>query len=936
MRPRARAAALMTALAVSGGLIAASPSIATAAEPVAPTFSAGDLQTPLPAGTYRDMAVDDAHRQVFVAMTAPAAVHVFGFDGVLISTVTGLTDPSDLAVSPDDATLYVVESGQASLAVVDTATFAVARKALPATHCPVSVLPTADRIWYSHQICGAHVSEGSLSSYDPATGEVTESGLDLGFAGSLTALPDHPERVFYKRAASPGEFRSFDLSGDVPVQTGLFAGQNCADEALTAGAALVVLSCYNYGSGSYKALVLNMPDLSAATPIPLAYGGQSAVAASTDGRFVALANAGGYPNGDQIDVVDLDAGPPGMPVRTYVFSSQTDVTGSSLAFTGDGRLIAITDGYSLDPALHILSEATKHDTSLSAKAPARVILHSGFTFRGTLTGAPATTTSLTVSRTDPTGTYDLGTVPVAANGTWSFANKPITTGDATYRFTYAGTETHASETLAKTVKVRPVPYDVNGDGYADTVIGAPGENLGDDTDTGQLHVLYGSATGTTGTNSKAYHQDSEGVPGSNEDGDQFGYANAGGDFNGDGYGDIAVSAPFENIGSARDVGEVFVFYGSATGLRTTGVGGIYPAESGNADGFFGLALSVGDFDGDGVDDLAAGAPGNYGRVYVYRGSPSGLSSTNFHRMTPDGCGVPGDGGSYALFGFTLSSGDINGDARDDLAIGSPYAAAGKQWSTGSVIVVYDAAPDWCSHDNAQEFYKEASGVPGGAGTFDPSKGDDTDAFGWQVVLADFDGDGDADLATAAPGAPVTGTDGKRKADAGTVTVLYSSGTKIATTGAVQVNQATSGMPGGPGSNDFLGSTLAAGDTNLDGKAELAVYSPGDDYVTVIPGATGGLAFGKAKGWTQDSGGIPGGTESGDGWGGSLRFGDVKGNGYLALIVGAPGEDSGRGAATVVYSGSSGLTGTGAKFFSQDSSGVPGGAENGDGFGIFYS
>jgi len=174
-------------------------------------------------------------------------------------------------------------------------------------------------------------------------------------------------------------------------------------------------------------------------------------------------------------------------------------------------------------------------------------------------------------------------------------------------------------------------------------------------------------------------------------------------------------------------------------------------------------------------------------------------------------------------------------------------------------------------------------------------------------------------------------DGVRKRDAGTVNVLYSNGSLIDTPSAVHVSQQTSGMPGVSGQEDRFGTTLAAGDATGDGRAELAIYSPGDTYVTVVPG---GPLFGSARAWTQNSSGVPGTTESGDQWGASLRFGHVKSAGRASLIVGASGENTGQGACTVIHGSDTGLTATGAQYFSQDTSGVPGTAEPGDTFGSF--
>jgi hypothetical protein len=61
---------------------------------------------------------------------------------------------------------------------------------------------------------------------------------------------------------------------------------------------------------------------------------------------------------------------------------------------------------------------------------------------------------------------------------------------------------------------------------------------------------------------------------------------------------------------------------------------------------------------------------------------------------------------------------------------------------------------------------------------------------------------------------------------------------------------------------------------------------------------------------------------------------VKGTGYCSLVVGAPGENSASGAFTVIHGSGTGLTGTGAQYLSQDTSGVSGSAEAGDQFGVF--
>lgn len=490
----------------------------------------------------------------------------------------------------------------------------------------------------------------------------------------------------------------------------------------------------------------------------------------------------------------------------------------------------------------------------------------------------------------------------------------------------------ATGAAAERAATAPLPYDLNGDGYAEVVTGAPGERLSGADHAGMLHVLPGTPSGATGTGSLAIHEDTPGVPGVIEEevGSGFGEVMASGDFNGDGYADVAVSGTHENFGE----GAVWIFPGSAHGLRTNAKILKFPdavRTASDPSPNFGFALAAGDFDGDGRDDLAIGTapPSGLGQVYVFHGTARGdlVHKGDYSQATS---GVPGVHKPADAFGSALAAGDANGDGRDDLAIGAPGDFEDRGWATGSVTMLYGGA-DGLSGSGAQRWSKDSAGVPGSPGRFDDSADDEPDYFGWRLVLGDLNGDARADLAVGAPGSPVT-VDGVRKRDAGTVTVLYSDGSGVGVTGATQVSQQTAGMPGTAGQEDLLGVVLAAGDADGDGDAELAVYSHGDTYVTVVPGGPTGLRYGSARAWTQNSPGIPGTTEPRDEWGGHLRFVDVRGTGQASLLVGAEGENRERGALTVIPGSGTGLTATGAQYFSQDSPGVPGTAEIWDSFG----
>ena len=182
--------------------------------------------------------------------------------------------------------------------------------------------------------------------------------------------------------------------------------------------------------------------------------------------------------------------------------------------------------------------------------------------------------------------------------------------------------------------------DFNGDGKADVAIGVPWDTLGNGQRGGTVVVMYGSASGLTSFGSQQWSQNTPLVDGQAEDADQFGSALAVGDFNADGFSDLAIAAPGEDVGGIEDAGVVHVLYGSSSGLRATGsqmwaldtpgvpgVAGDHPR--------FGNVMAAGNVGRAGYDDLVISDDGELdaGAVTVLYGGATGVSTAGVQRWT---------------------------------------------------------------------------------------------------------------------------------------------------------------------------------------------------------------------------------------------------------------------------------------------------------------
>jgi disulfide bond formation protein DsbB len=488
----------------------------------------------------------------------------------------------------------------------------------------------------------------------------------------------------------------------------------------------------------------------------------------------------------------------------------------------------------------------------------------------------------------------------------------------------------------------PMKGDFNGDGFADLAIGVPFDGR-----SGGVNVIYGSASGLTETGDQLWSQDSPGIK-EVADGEQFGSSLAVADFDGDGFADLVVGAPAEDITiPAGREGGVNVIYGSPSGLTAAG-NQFWSQDSpgiedlAERDDRFGSSLAAADFDGDGFADLAVGVPyenavrpGDFGEggVNVIYGSPSGLTAAGNQFWSQDSPGIEEIAEDTDLFGFALAAADFGKGTRADLAVGVPRESVGAVGLAGGVNVIYGAAGG-LSEAGDQFWSQDSPGIK------EVAEGADT--FGFSLAAADFGKSPRADLAVGAKGEDFAGV-----VEGGGVNVIYGSGGGLKQAGDQFWSQNSPGITDVAEPFDQFGFSLAAADFGKSTRADLAVGVPfennvgfgglGKGAVNVIYGSGGGLKQAGDQFWSQDSPGIQEVAEPGDQLGFSLAAADF-GNGTRAdLAVGVPEETVGTilpvGGVNVIYGSADGLSEAGDQFWSQDSPGIKGEAEVIDQFGF---
>ncbi|MFB6814133.1 FG-GAP-like repeat-containing protein [Streptomyces sp. NPDC056347] len=428
------------------------------------------------------------------------------------------------------------------------------------------------------------------------------------------------------------------------------------------------------------------------------------------------------------------------------------------------------------------------------------------------------------------------------------------------------------------------------------------------------------------------------------------------DFNGDGFPDLAFTAPGGTVDGKAKAGYVGVVYGSKNGLQTStkqvfsqnSPGIPDDAEAGDA---FGSSTASADLDKDGYTDLVIGASGEQngtfrkaGSLTVVWGGPQGLSG---------GATLLSGDEEFAGIGTRTAVGDFNGDGATDVVtlqgsnihlLSGPF---GRDGGAASARVIRDmddlrytdiAAGDFngdgrddlasAVHDGDEYDARRILVHQGGAGGLadTPTTVKRPDGYSLQggetIAAGHINGDKYADIVV---GRIVEGYDSDidyPRALGGMITYVPGGASGPQGTKAKVFNQDSAGVPGVAEVHDEFGASLSVGDMNGDGFGDIAVGVPGEDIVKkkdagsvlVLPGTASGPTGAGTIGFNQDTADVPGVAEAGDLFGGAAKLVDANHDGRAELAVGAPGENAGDGSLWVFPSSAKGPTAKGSFTF----------------------
>jgi hypothetical protein len=433
--------------------------------------------------------------------------------------------------------------------------------------------------------------------------------------------------------------------------------------------------------------------------------------------------------------------------------------------------------------------------------------------------------------------------------------------------------------------------DFNGDGKDDILVGAPLADGPDNarTNAGEAYVIFGRSE-PEGVVDLADDQPDLTIVGANA-GDNLGFVVAAGDVNGDGTDDVLVGARFAAPkGGTASAGEAYAIFGSSSLRGTLDIAEgqqNFTIAGASAGDYLGYALTAGDVNGDGIADIIAAAsaasPGddraNAGEAYVVLGSRELGGRVEVAQNQQDFTILGAEAGD--LLANFAAAGDVNGDGIADILLGTHMADGPDNGRTdgGEAYIIFgkddlSGTLDLASGDGFVTIY--------GA--------DAQDWLGFYVTAADINGDGIADVIVSARNAD--GLQNGRN-NCGEVYLIF--GRKDLPDSIDIADDEQDATIIGADPNDLLGHSLAAGDIDGDGAADVIAGAPAAGSLDNTRDQGGevrifAFAASSARPAVLDAAQQPGisiwGAEAGDELGFSVASGDFDGDGKADVLGGA--------------------------------------------------
>ena len=430
--------------------------------------------------------------------------------------------------------------------------------------------------------------------------------------------------------------------------------------------------------------------------------------------------------------------------------------------------------------------------------------------------------------------------------------------------------------------------DVNDDGFMDIIIGAWYADPGGRNSAGETYIIFGSSSPLSTIDLSASSAD---ITIYGDDAfDWSGKAVASGDVNGDGYDDVIIGAYWADPHGGYNAGETYVIFGSSFPSPPYTIDlNSQPADitiyGDDAYDYSGSAVASGDVNGDGYDDVIIGAcytdpPGgtNAGETYVVFGDslPSPPYTIDLDSQSADITIYGNDSGDYS--GRAVASGDVNGDGYDDIIIGANGADPPGGTDAGETYVIFGSSSPPLTFDLETQ-----------PADITISGDDYLDHSGLALATRDVNGDGYDDVIIGADGADTPGG-----YEAGETYVIFGSSSPPST---IDLDSQSADITiYGDDEGDYSGHAVTSGDVNGDGYDDVIIdayranpsgrTSAGETYVifgSSSPPSTFDLN-------TQSADITIYGDDTYDWSGNAVASGDVTGDGYEDIIIGAPWAD----------------------------------------------